>query len=272
MGNIASRGPLPLRFSWPRMTTAATLVSCVTWVLLLAGTVHALDPNRRLTQYIHKSWRIEDGSAPAAMFSIAQTSDGFLWFSAQGQGMYRFDGVQFLPRPLSLNGRTINPVVNVFGDRAGGLWAFAENQIVLLKAGVTTAQFALPGLWGPNNGTRGPDGSLWVIRADDASPLCRVTDHELKCFGTRDGITMPSGGIALAVDKQGGFWLGGQRSVIHWHEGVSQTYPIQALKSNTGQGVAALAVGEDGTIWVGLLPQGRGWALGDWYKACSSHL
>ena len=120
---------------------------CLTCLLLLAGTVHALDPTRHLSQYIHKSWRIEDSSAPAAMFSIAQTSDGFLWFSAQGQGVYRFDGVQFLPRTPSFNGKTINPVVKAYGDRAGGLWAFGENQIALLKAGVTTAQFALPGLW-----------------------------------------------------------------------------------------------------------------------------
>ena len=59
-----------------------------------------------LTQYMHTSWRIQDGSAPAGMFSITQTSDGFLWFVAMGRNdLYRFDGVRFflgvcLPIPV----------------------------------------------------------------------------------------------------------------------------------------------------------------------------
>ncbi len=133
MGKMGSRRPLPLRSKWPRTAIAATLGSCLTCVLLLAGAVHALDPNKRLTQYIHKSWRIEDGSAPAGMFSIAQTSDGFLWFAALGQGLYRFDGFRFLPRSLSFDGKSVNPVVNVYGDRAGGLWALGPNEILHRK-------------------------------------------------------------------------------------------------------------------------------------------
>ena len=86
MGKIASRRPLLLRFKWACAAIAATLGWCLTCVLLLAGAVHALDPNKRLTQYIHTSWRIQDGSLPAGMFSITQTSDGFLWFSAIAQG------------------------------------------------------------------------------------------------------------------------------------------------------------------------------------------
>ena len=67
------RGPAGVIF-------AATLGSCLAGVLL-AAPAHALDPNKRLTQYLHTSWRIQDGSLPAGMFSITQTSDGFLWFS-----------------------------------------------------------------------------------------------------------------------------------------------------------------------------------------------
>ncbi len=257
--------PLLLRFRRPRTAIAATLGSCLTCVLLLAGTLHALDPNKRLTQYIHKSWRIEDGSAPAGMFSIAQTSDGFLWFAAQGQGLYRFDGAQFLPRSLSFDGKSVNPVVNVYGDRAGGLWALGPNEILHLKGGTVVAHYALQGLWGPNNVIEGPDGWLWIMRSENqavVNPLCRVNDREMNCFGTHDGLTMPSGGFVLAVDGKGGFWLGGQTTIIHWHEGVSQTYPIKALKSNTGNGVGSLALGPDGTLWVGLLPQGPGLGLG----------
>ena len=83
MGKTASRRPLLLRFKWACAVVAATLGSCLTCVLFLAGAAHALDPNKRLTQYIHTSWRIQDGSVPKGMWSITQTSDGFLWFATE---------------------------------------------------------------------------------------------------------------------------------------------------------------------------------------------
>ena len=96
MGNIASRRPLLLRFNWPAATIAATLGSCLTCVLLLAGPVHALDPNKRLTQYMHTSWRMQDGSAPTGMYAIAQTSDGFLWFTSGDMMTVRRRSLYFL--------------------------------------------------------------------------------------------------------------------------------------------------------------------------------
>src|SRR5271166_4107993 len=105
MGKTASRRPLLPRFKWACAAIAATVGSCLTCVLLLSGPAHALDSNKRVTQYMHTAWRIQDGSAPAGMSSITQTSDGFLWFSSQRQDIYRFDGVRFVPRTVSFNGK-----------------------------------------------------------------------------------------------------------------------------------------------------------------------
>src|SRR5271157_5417397 len=123
---MTSRQPLLLRVSWSRTTTAAALACHLTCILLLAGSVYALDPNKRLTQYMHTSWRIQDGSAPVGIEAISQTLDGYLWLSSDSQGLYRFDGVRFLPWTLSPNGKTINTIVKVYGDHAGGLWALGE--------------------------------------------------------------------------------------------------------------------------------------------------
>ena len=93
MGKIASRRPLLLRFNWARAAIAATLGSCLTCVLLLAGAVHALDPNKRLTQYIHTSWRIQDGSVPAGMFSLRKpptVSSGSYLFPEMSTGLTVF--------------------------------------------------------------------------------------------------------------------------------------------------------------------------------------
>jgi signal transduction histidine kinase/ligand-binding sensor domain-containing protein len=265
MGEMASRRPLLLRSNRPRTTIAATLISCLTCVLLLAGTVHALDPNKRLTQYMHTSWRIQDGTAPAGIEAIAQTLDGYLWFSSDSQGLYRFDGVRFLPWTLSLDGKTINSIVKVYGDHTGGLWALGNREVVHLKGGVVTSHFNLDGLQQFQQISEDPDGSLWVVRGQTAvtdAPLCRITDRTVKCFGKSDGVTI-SPADSLLADGKGGFWLGGQTALVHWHDGVSETYPIEALKSNAGQnGIASLAHGPDESLWVGIEADGPGLGLG----------
>jgi signal transduction histidine kinase/ligand-binding sensor domain-containing protein len=232
---------------------------------LLTGTVHALDPNKRLTQYSHTSWRVQDGSAPAGIEAIAQTLDGYLWFSSDSQGLYRFDGVRFLPWTLSSDGKTINTIVKVYGDHAGGLWAFGEREIVHMKGGVVTSHFDLDGLQQFQQISEDPDGSLWVARGRNVvsdAPLCHVTDRAVKCFGKSEGVPI-SPADSLLSDGKGGFWLGGQTTLVRWHDGVSETYPIEALNSNAGQlGINGLARDREGVLWVGMAAEGRGLGLG----------
>ena len=111
---------VPRRFNWPSNTLA---VLCLFLFYLSFGTapVHALDPNKRVTQYIHTAWRTQDGSLPAGMYHIVQTSDGFLWFLSLPADIYRFDGIRFLPWRLPA-GAPIDRSLNIFADHAGGLW------------------------------------------------------------------------------------------------------------------------------------------------------
>ena len=261
---MAPRQLLLLRVRWPR-TTLVLVGRYLACILFLAGALHALDPNKRLTQYLHTSWRTQDGSAPPGIEAIAQTLDGYLWLSSDSQGLYRFDGVRFVPWTLSSNGKTIKAIVNVYGDHAGGLWALGEREIVHLKGGVVTSHFNLDGLQQFQQISEDADGSLWVVRgriAGSDAPLCRITDRAVKCFGKSDGVPI-SPADSLLADGKGGFWLGGQTALVHWHDGVSETYPIEALNSNAGQiGVNSLARDREGALWVGMLAEGRGLGLG----------
>jgi PAS domain S-box-containing protein len=84
----------------------------------------------------------------------------------------------------------------------------------------------------------------------------------MKCFGKADGIPISPVNSILA-DGKGGFWLGGQTALVHWHDGGAETYPIEALKSNVGQtGISSLARGPDGSLWVGIRVAGPGRGLG----------
>ena len=248
---MATLRVLLLRFKSRRITIAATLASCVTCVLLMAGPVHALDPSKRVTQYIHTAWRTQDGSLPAGMYHIVQTSDGFLWFLSLPADIYRFDGIRFLPWRLPA-GAPIDRSLNIFADHAGGLWVLGPSDIVRLKAGAVGSHFQLEGGMFQSV-TEAPDGSLWVLGGNSDAPLCHVTDS-VKCFGKADGIPISDIQSVLA-DGNGGFWLGGQAGgLVHWHAGVSEEY-------NVGHEVFSLARGPDGSLWVGISGEGPGQGL-----------
>jgi signal transduction histidine kinase/ligand-binding sensor domain-containing protein len=244
------------------------LSGCLACILLAAGTAHGLDPNKRVTQYIHTAWRTRDGSGGSA-YAVTQTSDGFLWFTAGD--MSRFDGLRFTSWDGPPNGGSITKgaafgqIVQVFGDRGGGLWVFGLRGIVHLKGRVVTSQFDLEGLRNLQNISEDDDGSIWVVRGNNSIsdlPLCHVTERTVKCFGKADGIPI-SPLKSLLADGKGGFWLGGQSALVHWHDSVAETYPIEGLKSNVGQtGISGLAFGPDGSLWVSILAPGPGRGLG----------
>ena len=122
-----------------RTIRTAILYGSLLYLLLRVTPLHALDPNKHLTQYIHTAWRTQDGSLPAGMFSITQTSDGFLWFLSLPGDVYRFDGVRFLSRhmPADVSNSTIGKIL---ADHAGGLWVVAD-ELMHLKDGVVTSHF-----------------------------------------------------------------------------------------------------------------------------------
>lgn len=242
MGKIAPRRPLPFRFNWSSATIVAKLGFCLVCVLLLAGSVHALDPNKRVTQYIHTAWRIQDGSLPMGMHEIKQTSDGFLWFVSLPGDIYRFDGVRFLPWHLPA-GIPFNSASNVSADHAGGLWVVGHPELVYLKDGVVTSRFQLEGRMFQTV-SEDPDGSLWLLRRAPDAPLCRVTDRAFQCFGKADGIPI-SDIESILADGEGGFWLGGHTALVHWHRGSSS----QMYRS---EGIQSLARGPDGSLWLGI--------------------
>ena len=247
---MARRQPILLRLSAP--STAIAVICCFVFLLLTVSAGYGLDPDKRLTQYIHKSWRTQDGSLPSGMFSIAQTSDGFLWFLSLAGYPYRFDGVRFVPWhfPSSVSDGTVGML---FADHANGLWV-EGGELFLLKNGAIASHFAVKGLHGFQTIAQDPDGSLWVGTRASEAPLCHVSEHEVKCFGKDDGIDIPAVNAVLA-DGTGGFWLGGPTALIHWRNGSgSEKFPVKDM-------ITSLALGPGGTIWVGVFASGPGLGL-----------
>jgi ligand-binding sensor domain-containing protein len=71
--------------------------------MVLAGVVlaccpfaFALDPSLEVSQYAHTAWTARDGFSLGNIYTMAQTSDGYLWFGTES-GLVRFDGVRRVP-------------------------------------------------------------------------------------------------------------------------------------------------------------------------------
>jgi len=228
----------------PAMHVLVFLLTCA--ALLCIPSASALDPDKHITQYIHASWRVQDGSLPAGMYHIVQTSDGFLWFLSLPADLYRFDGVRFLHWRLP-EGVSIDRSMNIFADHHGGLWVFGTREVVRLKDGAISSHFDLEvGMF--QSVSEAPDGSLWVLRRGADAPLCHLTDSA-KCFGKAEGV-QDSDVQSILDDGDGGFWLGGRAgNLVHWNAGRSQVYRVDAE-------VQSLALGPDGVLWIGLSGKG----------------
>jgi signal transduction histidine kinase/ligand-binding sensor domain-containing protein len=223
----------------------------------------ALDPDRRLSQYAHSAWRIQDGSFGGAPSAVTQTSDGYVWIGTS-TGLVRFDGVRFVPWTPGDGNQwfSSNSVWSLLGGRDGSLWIGTGSNLARLKNGrlfnYTSGRGRINAI------VEDQRGGVWITRTrvrDDAGPLCQVTGDELRCYGKADGIALPTGG-PLMVDADGTFWVGNASALVHWSGDSSRTHMTRQLQPAAGlSGVAALAAGPDGSVWSGMSRTGPGLGL-----------
>src|SRR5262249_22285116 len=95
---------------------------------------HAVDPNRRISQYGHTAWRIQDGTVPRSS-TITQTKDGYIWMGTS-DGLMRFDGVKFVKWHSAKNQKLPSRLFTaLLGASDGSLWIGTSRGLSRLKDG-----------------------------------------------------------------------------------------------------------------------------------------
>ncbi len=229
---------------------------CVLSLCLTSSVALALDPNKRLTQYAHTAWRIQDGFLPNTPFWISQTKDGYLWVGGSN-GVLRFDGVRFTPWLAPIASTPMGHPISV---RAGEFWIASLSELAHVRDNVVISRYDFPGVVAIYKDS---DGTIWALSyLNPARVLCQVTDTKIRCFGKAEGITIqqPS---SFIPDGKGGFWIGGDTSLLHWKMGAApEIHSPQRLQSNVGQiGIRDLVADSDGSLWVGMMAAGPGLGL-----------
>ncbi|HEU5079770.1 MAG TPA: two-component regulator propeller domain-containing protein [Opitutaceae bacterium] len=220
----------------------------------------ALDPTRAVSQYGHDAWNHQNGLPAGAVYTVAQSPDGYLWMR-QASGVVRFDGVRFVQ---------VTPVVN--------------NEVVRenIRAIVKTADGSLL-LRGPTRTLRGTNGKF----ADAVPPAKLLDGMERVIYQAKDGtiwvgsdsnlfrfknsqlqaIVMGTGWVsAITEDKDGAVWFGASCGIFRFKEEKLTYYPtgfneavlrtfLPTTTSPYGlpQRTAVTALFEDkaGVLWVG---------------------
>lgn len=233
-------------------------------LLVAAPRALALDPDRRISQYGHTVWRIQDG-AISPPTSIAQTTDGFLWVTT-AQGLTRFDGARFMPwqppRGQNLPGTHFS---TIFGSRDGSLWIGTTRGLARWKDGQLRTYTDLEHPAGIFAIIEDDSGTIWATRYGQyarEAPLCSISEEKLRCFGKKDGVPAPYG-LGLTRDSEGNIWFG-SKVLVRWRPGTpATTYFGEIAELAKSDGVINVVLGPSGTAWASL--DGTGPQLGIWH-------
>ena len=177
----------------------------VTALLTTVRSLHALDPEILISQFTHTAWSAQDG-IPVPVRAIAQTRDGYLWLGTEA-GLYRFDGLQFLPWEPTFGEHLVShSVLALYMARDGHLWIGYGAGGVGLLAG-ERLQIFVAGQGVPAGGilsiVEDRDGSIWVCGQYGLSKYANGVWHPV---GEDMGYPAPAA-QSLLLDRKGNLWV-----------------------------------------------------------------
>ncbi|MDP8988722.1 MAG: histidine kinase [Acidobacteriota bacterium] len=260
------------------------------WLVLALGcgsTALGLNPDHKLTQYLHRTWQTQAGLAQASIHVITQSHDGYLWVGTQS-GVARFDGVEFQPvRALEANFLGELWARGMVEDTVGRLWITTNDfhlvrvsgsdvKVFTEKDGLSARDFSCL--------VPGSSGDMWActtaglahIVGDNVevheSPTqivnrptggCRASDGKIWIAGgqvlaawdgsefTRVVLKSISGSREMRslLCRDDGVWVGTDKGLVRYNAGVEKLYTEKdGLADDV---ILSLAQGQNGSVWVG---------------------
>ena len=212
--------------------------------LAFSASSGAVNPDRSLPELQHTAWSVKDG-APADIWALAQSADGFLWLGT-GSGLYRFDGVVFEhitpPGAPNLGFRDVTALLPL---PSGELWiGYYAGGASLMKGGQLTdygEREGVPPGW-VTAFAREDDGTIWLAAREG---LARFAGGHWEQIGAKWNFHAKATHWLL-LDRQGTLWVAGGDTVAYLRKGA-HTFEDTGEKSSYK---STLAQAPDGTVWI----------------------
>ncbi|MDE3104704.1 MAG: hypothetical protein KGK08_05975 [Acidobacteriota bacterium] len=219
-------------------------------LLVFAGGARALMPATDLSQYRRQTWQNDSGLPQDTVYTVLQSRDGFLWLGTDG-GLVRFDGMSFRVFDTGNTPQMHSNLVNALAeDAAGRLWIGTEDGLLALAGGELTRYGVEQGL--PSSRVLrvlAPQHGALVVAT--AAGLAVEQQGRFRAVEGSEQLSTGDSGALLAADASGTVWAAGGRSVLALHpapEGYREGQPLPVPELD---GVQALCVEAQGTVWVG---------------------
>src|SRR5215469_15644920 len=217
-------------------------------VLSLPWFAWARGASQRISEYVHNSWRTEDGLPQNSVMAILQTRDGYLWLGTQ-EGLVRFNGMSFtVLNKSNTPAFKLNDIRALVQDGEGNLWIGSlGGGLIQYRDGIARTYLHEDGLADNTVPAIIEDkkGGLW-IGTDNG--LNRFKDGKFTRLGKQAGLSDATI-YALAQDTAGDLWVGTAQGLDRIFHSDFQHPQIQ--KFFTGQAIKSLNVGPTGDLWVG---------------------
>ncbi|MCP4216853.1 MAG: response regulator [bacterium] len=226
-------------------------------VLFLIGPrpLLALDPARKITQYVHDAWGIEEGLPQNTVTAITRTRDGYLWLGTE-EGLARFDGVKFTVFTKKEVKQIANNIIRALCvDRSYNLWIGTYGGGLLRRdaeSGVFTAFSTANGLCHDIvlSITEDRAGNLWIGTYDGLNRRDAKTGVFSR-FTTAEGL---AGNIvrSLYEDPGGNLWIGTYGSGLNRRDAKTGVFSrFTTAEGLTGNVVVVIQRDGNGDLWVG---------------------
>lgn len=212
--------------------------------LALAGPGQAQPPTPA-TDYIARSWQVDDGLPHSLVNRVVQDDRGFLWL-ATAAGLTRFDGRNFklYPLPAQPTGMSFNIRDLVREPGEGLLLLPASGGVMRFHDGVFEEHPASSALVGKSlvDLFAEPDGTLWIGTEDET--LIRWQAGKLVTFTASDGINRRGNRFSFARDRTGRIWIAGGDFLGWYEDGRLQPFPRSVGTS------IVVAPARTGGLWI----------------------
>jgi len=157
-------------------------IAVFVFLLAVCPSVFALNPSFEISQYAHTAWRSRDGFIGGEIYSIVQSSDGYLWLGT-GLGLFRFDGVKPVPwQPPADQPLPSTTIMQLMVARDGKLWIGTDKGLVSWMDGKLTHYPELAGHY-VFALLEDREGTVWVgTTSIPNGKLCSIQNDRVQLF------------------------------------------------------------------------------------------